>query len=78
MSSNSAVEARIADLGYELPGIAKPVASYVPAVTSGNLVFTSGQLPFIDGELPERSAPRFLPRLPTTSPAPAHSTRLPP
>jgi enamine deaminase RidA (YjgF/YER057c/UK114 family) len=53
MSSNSAVEARIADLGYELPGIAKPVASYVPAVTSGNLVFTSGQLPFIDGELPE-------------------------
>jgi enamine deaminase RidA (YjgF/YER057c/UK114 family) len=53
MATVSSVEARIAELGFELPGIAKPVASYVPAVISGNLVYTSGQLPFIDGELPE-------------------------
>ena len=29
-----------------------PVASYVPAVSSGRLVFTSGQLPMVDGALP--------------------------
>jgi len=53
MSTVSRVEARIIELGLELPGIAKPVASYAPAVTSGNLVYTSGQLPFVDGKLPE-------------------------
>jgi enamine deaminase RidA (YjgF/YER057c/UK114 family) len=31
--------------------VAAPVASYVPAVRSGSLVFTSGQLPFVDGGL---------------------------
>ena len=31
--------------------MAAPVASYVPAVRSGQLVFTSGQLPFVDGGL---------------------------
>ena len=30
----------------------KPVAAYVPAVVTGNLVFTSGQLPMVDGALP--------------------------
>ncbi len=49
----STVETRLAELGFPLPELAKPVASYVPAVISGNLVFTSGQLPFIDGKLPE-------------------------
>ena len=34
-----------AELGVELPTVAKPLAAYVPAVRSGNLVFTSGQLP---------------------------------
>ena len=48
----SAVAARLAELGLELPAVAKPVAAYVPAVVTGNLVFTSGQLPFIDGALP--------------------------
>jgi len=27
------------------------VASYVPAMTTGNLLFTAGQLPFVDGQL---------------------------
>jgi enamine deaminase RidA (YjgF/YER057c/UK114 family) len=43
--------ARLAALGIRLPPVAAPVASYVPAVRSGNLVFTSGQLPFVDGGL---------------------------
>lgn len=48
----SRIEQRISELGYELPEVAAPVASYVPAVTSGHYVYTSGQLPFIKGELP--------------------------
>ncbi|WP_418909775.1 RidA family protein [Arthrobacter antioxidans] len=48
----SGVEARLADLGITLPAVVPPVASYVPAVVSGNHVYTSGQLPFIDGKLP--------------------------
>jgi enamine deaminase RidA (YjgF/YER057c/UK114 family) len=43
--------ARLAELGIELPGVAKPLASYVPAVRTGNLVYTAGQLPLRDGEL---------------------------
>jgi len=49
----SSIDERLAELGITLPVLAKPVAAYVPAVISGNLVFTSGQLPFIDGALPE-------------------------
>jgi enamine deaminase RidA (YjgF/YER057c/UK114 family) len=43
--------ARLAELGIRLPAVAAPVAAYVPAVRSGQLVFTSGQLPFVDGGL---------------------------
>ena len=46
------IAARLAELGLELPAVTKPVAAYVPAVISGNLVFTSGQLPFVAGALP--------------------------
>ena len=48
----SKIEARLVELGHPLPELAKPVAAYVPAVVSGNLVFTSGQLPFVNGGLP--------------------------
>lgn len=48
----SAVAERLAELGLELPAVATPVAAYVPAVVTGNLVFTAGQLPFVDGQLP--------------------------
>lgn len=44
-------EQRLAELGLAVPEVAAPVAAYVPAVRSGNLVFTSGQLPMRDGEL---------------------------
>ena len=43
--------ARLKELGIELPEMAKPLASYVPAVRSGNLVYTSGQLPMQAGKL---------------------------
>jgi enamine deaminase RidA (YjgF/YER057c/UK114 family) len=43
--------ARLKELGIELPEVAKPLASYVPAVRSGNLVYTSGQLPMQSGKL---------------------------
>ena len=43
--------ARLAELGLTLPPVAAPLASYVPAVRTGNLVFTSGQLPTVDGQL---------------------------
>jgi enamine deaminase RidA (YjgF/YER057c/UK114 family) len=48
------VEETLQSLGLTLPEPAKPLASYVPAVQTGNLVFTSGQLPIIDGELKRR------------------------
>ena len=44
-------EERLADLGLAVPEVPAPVAVYVPAVRSGNLVFTSGQLPMRSGEL---------------------------
>ena len=43
--------ARLAELGLELPAVVPPLASYVPAVRTGDLVFTSGQLPIAGGEL---------------------------
>jgi enamine deaminase RidA (YjgF/YER057c/UK114 family) len=48
----SKIETRLAELGFPLPAVAKPVAAYVPSVVTGNLCFTSGQLPFVDGALP--------------------------
>jgi enamine deaminase RidA (YjgF/YER057c/UK114 family) len=42
---------RLAELGVELPPVVPPVASYVPAVRSGDLVFTSGQLPVVEGRM---------------------------
>jgi enamine deaminase RidA (YjgF/YER057c/UK114 family) len=47
----SKLDDRLAELGISIPQLAKPVAAYVPAVTTGNLVFTSGQLPFVDGRI---------------------------
>ena len=47
----SVIETRLAELGHTLPQVPAPIAAYVPAVQSGNLVFTSGQLPSVDGQL---------------------------
>jgi len=47
----SAIENRLSDLGITLPEPPRPVASYLPAVQSGNLLMVSGQIPFEDGIL---------------------------
>ena len=48
----SAVEERLAALGYAVPEVVPPVAAYVPAVRQGDWVFVSGQLPMRDGAMP--------------------------
>ncbi len=45
------IDARLQDLGINLPAPPAPVASYVPTVKTGNLVFVSGQIPAADGGL---------------------------
>jgi len=45
------IQAKLAELGLTLPQAAAPVAAYVPAVRTGNLVFTAGQLPLVDGKI---------------------------
>ena len=47
----SDVRSKLAELGLTLPIAAKPVAAYVPAIRTGNLVFTAGQLPIVDGKI---------------------------
>ena len=44
--------AKLAELGLSLPKVVPPLASYVPAVQSGNHVYVSGQLPLVEGKLP--------------------------
>jgi enamine deaminase RidA (YjgF/YER057c/UK114 family) len=41
----------LADLGLILPPAPAPLATYVPAVRFGDLVFSSGQVPLVDGQL---------------------------
>lgn len=45
------IHAKLTALGLKLPAAPKPVASYVPAVRAGDLVFVSGQLPMSEGKL---------------------------
>lgn len=47
-----AVEARLAELGIDLPDVVPPVAAYTPAVVDAGHVYTSGQLPMVSGALP--------------------------
>ena len=42
---------RLVEMGLTLPEVAVPLASYIPAQRSGNMVYTSGQLPLVEGEL---------------------------
>jgi enamine deaminase RidA (YjgF/YER057c/UK114 family) len=45
------IKEKIEFLGLTLPVAALPVAAYVPAVKTGNLVFVAGQLPLVDGKI---------------------------
>lgn len=44
-------EDRLADLGITLPQPPGPVASYVPTMRSGDLLFVSGQMAAAEGEM---------------------------
>src|SRR5690606_37597352 len=44
------IEARLAELGIELPKAAAPAANYVPWVVSGNTVYVAGQITVWNGE----------------------------
>ncbi|MDA8335136.1 MAG: RidA family protein [Peptococcaceae bacterium] len=45
------IEEKLREMGVSLPAAPAPLASYVPAVTAGQLVFTSGQVPLANGQL---------------------------
>jgi len=47
-------EARVAELGIEIPVLPPPAFAYVPAVRTGNLVYASGQTPTVAGRLQVR------------------------
>lgn len=51
MTSHVAPEDRLVELGITLPEPAAPVASYVPTVEVGGMLFISGQVSFVDGVL---------------------------
>ena len=44
-------DAKLAELGITLPPAPKPVATYIPAVRVGDLIFLSGTGPFKDGQI---------------------------
>ncbi|MCB0746772.1 MAG: RidA family protein [Ignavibacteriae bacterium] len=45
------VEEKLKELGILIPEAPKPLASYIPAIKVGNLVFTAGQITLLNGEL---------------------------
>jgi enamine deaminase RidA (YjgF/YER057c/UK114 family) len=47
----SSIERKIEELGHLIPKVANPIAAYIPAKQTGNIVFTAGQLPMENGEL---------------------------
>ena len=51
MPDTATIDAKLASLGLTLPEPAAPVASYVPTIEAGGMLYISGQLPFIDGAL---------------------------
>lgn len=50
-AADQSPEGRLAALGLTLPAVTAPLAAYVPAVRSGNLVYTAGQVPVVEGQL---------------------------
>ena len=45
------INARLLELGIELPEAAAPAANYVPYALEGNTLYIAGQVPFWNGEL---------------------------
>ena len=47
----SVYEKKIEELGLKVPGVAKPVAAYVPGVKVDKFIYTSGQVPLVNDKL---------------------------
>ncbi len=45
------VEARLNDLGHQIPDVPKPAANYVPWTIAGDTVYVAGQIPVQNGEI---------------------------
>lgn len=45
------IDEKLKEMNIVLPKVPMPVATYIPAVRVGGLIFLSGTLPFKDGEL---------------------------
>ena len=45
------IDARLSELGIELPEAVAPVANYVPYVVVGNTIFTAGQITLVGTEV---------------------------
>jgi enamine deaminase RidA (YjgF/YER057c/UK114 family) len=41
----------LTELDLRIPLASRPLAAYIPAVRTGNLIFTAGQLPLVDGQM---------------------------
>lgn len=68
-----AVEARLRELGIELPSVPEPAANYANCVRSGNLVFCSGMVPTMPGgEIPKGKVGADV----TTEEAAAHARQI--
>jgi len=50
-ASMNKIENKLINMNLMLPDIPIPLAAYIPAKQTGNLVFTAGQLPMVNGEL---------------------------
>ncbi|MHC4718211.1 MAG: RidA family protein [Planctomycetota bacterium] len=44
-------EAKLRQMGLELPPAPQPIGAYVPALRTGNLIYTAGQLPMKEAQL---------------------------
>src|SRR5262245_8877025 len=56
MPTHQEILERLKGLGMALPTPPKAVASYVPYVKSGSLIFISGQIPMRDGTLSSKGS----------------------
>ena len=45
----SKIESKLIELGIKLPEVPKPVANYIPAKRTNNLIYSAGQIPIKNG-----------------------------
>ena len=44
------IATKVQELGFPLPNCPVPLAAYIPATRSGDIIFVSGQLPSVNGD----------------------------